>query len=187
MIEAAEVLSHSEDKMKKAISNLTKEFQTVRTGRANPGILDRVEVEYYGSMTPLKAVANISSPDGKSLVIQPFDKGVLKDIEQAIHKAQLGLTPNNDGSLIRLNIPQLTEDRRKELAKIVKKFGEDAKIAIRNVRRDSGDELKKKLKAAQSSEDELKRQEDNLQKLTDKYNKEVDKLVHDKEVDVMSI
>ncbi len=187
MIDVSDVLTHGEEKMKKAIATLNKEFLTIRTGRANPAILDRVEVEYYGSMTPLKGVANISTADGKTLVIQPFDKTLLKEIEQAIHKSQLGLTPNNDGSILRINIPQLTEDRRKELAKQVKKYGEEAKIAIRNVRRDSSDELKKKLKAAQSSEDEVKHQEENLQKLTDKYTKEIDKHVQAKEADIMSI
>ncbi len=187
MIDVSDVLMHGEEKMKKAIANLSKEFQTIRTGRANPAILDRVEVEYYGSLTPLKGVANISVSDGKTLVIQPFDKTLVKEIEQSIHKAQLGLTPTNDGSIIRINIPQLTQERRKELAKQVKKYGEEAKIAIRNVRRDSGDELKKKLKASQASEDEVKKQEDNLQKLTDKYTKEIDKLVQSKETDIMSI
>ncbi|HEY9714365.1 MAG TPA: ribosome recycling factor [Chroococcales cyanobacterium] len=171
--------------MKKAVANLHKEFQTVRTGRANPAILDRVEVEYYGTQTPLKNLGNISVVEGRSLLIQPFDKSVLKEVEQSIHKSGLGLTPNNDGSVIRINIPPLTEDRRKELVKVVKKYGEEARVAVRNIRRDSADELKK-LKGAQS-EDQIKRQEDSLQKLTDKYIKEIDKSIHDKEAEVMEV
>lgn len=186
MSTATDILASAEDRMKKAVANLLKEFQTIRTGRANPALLDRVEVDYYGTPTPLKSLANISTPDGRSLLIQPYDKGALKDIEQAIHKSQIGLTPNNDGSVIRLNIPVLTEERRKELTKSVKKFGEDARVAVRNIRRDGAEELKK-LKASQVSEDEIKRQEETLQKLTDKYIKEVDKSVHDKEAEVMEI
>lgn len=186
MSTTTEVLSSAEDRMKKAIANLQKEFQTIRTGRANPALLDRVEVEYYGTPTPLKSLANISTPDGRSLVIQPYDKGSLKDIEQAVHKSGLGLTPNNDGTVVRINIPTLTEERRKELTKLVRKFGEEARVAVRNVRRDSADELKK-LKGAQVSEDEIKRQEDSLQKLTDKFVKEIDKHVQDKEHEVMEV
>lgn len=183
---ATEVLSDAEERMKKAIANLQHEFQTIRTGRANPALLDRVEVEYYGTPTALKSLANISTPDGRSLVIQPYDKGGLKDIEQAIHKSGLGLTPNSDGSVIRINIPTLTEERRKELVKVVKKFGEESRIAVRNIRRDGADHLKK-LKSASVSEDEIKRQEDSLQKLTDKYIKEIDKSIHDKEAEVMEV
>jgi ribosome recycling factor len=186
MSTATEVLQSSEERMKKAITNCTKEFQTIRTGRANPAILDRVEVEYYGTPTPLKNLANITVQEGRSLVIQPYDKAVLKDIEKAINKAELGIAPNNDGTVVRLNIPPLTEDRRKDLVKTVKKFGEEARIAVRNIRRDGADELKK-LKGESMSEDELKRQEEALQKLTDKYVKEIDKHVHDKEVEVMEV
>lgn len=181
-----EVLASTEDRMKKAILNLQKEFQTIRTGRANPQLLDRVEVEYYGTPTPLKSLANIHTPDGRSLVIQPFDKSCLKDIEQGVHKSGLGLTPNNDGQVIRINIPTLTEERRKELTKIVKKFGEEARVSVRNIRRDGADELKK-LKGSQVSEDEIKRQEENLQKQTDKYIKEIDKFVSEKEAEVMEV
>ncbi len=186
MATTTEVLTTAEDHMKKAVANLSKEFQTIRTGRANPSLLDRVEVDYYGSPTPLKSLANISTPDGRSLVIQPYDKGSLKDIEQAIHKSGLGLTPNNDGTVVRINIPTLTEERRKELVKLVKKFAEDSRVAVRNVRRHSGDELKK-LKSAQVSEDEIKRQEEALQKLTDKFVKEIDKLSAEKEAEVMEV
>src|SRR5579885_1952169 len=175
MATTTEVLTTAEDHMKKAVANLSKEFQTIRTGRANPSLLDRVEVDYYGSPTPLKSLANISTPDGRSLVIQ-----------QAIHKSGLGLTPNNDGTVVRINIPTLTEERRKELVKLVKKFAEDSRVAVRNVRRHSGDELKK-LKSAQVSEDEIKRQEEALQKLTDKFVKEIDKLSAEKEAEVMEV
>jgi ribosome recycling factor len=182
----AEILKDGEERMKKALATLQTEFQSIRTGRANPALLDRVEVEYYGTPTPLKSVANISVPDGRQLVIQPYEKNILKDIEQAIHKSGLGLTPNNDGTVIRINIPVPTEERRKELVKQVKKFGEETKVAIRNVRRDGADHLKK-LKGAQVSEDELKRQEDALQKITDKYITEADKLVKNKEAEVMEV
>lgn len=186
MSTATEVLASAEDRMKKAFINLQKEFQTIRTGRANPQLLDRIEVEYYGTPTALKSLANVSTPDGRSLVIQPYDKGGLKDIEQAIHKSGLGLTPSNDGNVIRINIPTLTEERRRELTKVVRKFAEDSRIAVRNIRRDSADELKK-LKDAHVSEDEIKRQEESLQKLTDRYIKEIDKLVHEKESEVMEV
>jgi len=186
MSTATEVLASAEDRMKKAVANLMKEFQTVRTGRANPALLDRVEVDYYGTPTPLKSLANISTPDGRSLVIQPYDRGSLKEIEQSIHKSGLGLTPNNDGTVVRINIPPLTEERRKELTKVVKKYAEESRVAIRNIRRDGADDLKK-LKSAQVSEDEIKRQEDALQKLTDRYVKEIDKLTHEKETEVMEV
>lgn len=181
-----EVLAESEERMKKAHANLVKEYQTIRTGRANPAILDHVDVDYYGTPTPLKSLANISAPDGRSLVITPYDKGALKEIETAIHKSDLGLTPNNDGSLVRINIPPLTEERRKELAKVVRKFGEESKVAIRNIRRDGTEELKK-LKSAHISEDEIKRQEEAIQKLTDKYTKEVDRLAQEKEQEIMEV
>ncbi len=181
-----EVIKDGEERMKKAIANLHKEYQAIRTGRANPALLDRVEVDYYGSPTALKSLANLSTPDGRSLLIQPYDKGCLKDIEQAIHKSQLGLTPNNDGTVIRISIPPLTEERRKELTKVVKKYGEEAKVAIRNIRRDCDQELKK-FKDQGVSEDELKRKEETIQKLTDKYTKEVDKAIKDKESEIMEI
>ncbi len=186
MSTTTQALTDAEDRMKKALANLQKEFQTVRTGRANPALLDRIEVEYYGTPTPLKSLANISTPDGRSLVIQPYDKGALKEIEQAIHKSGLGLTPNNDGTVVRINIPALTEDRRKELTKVVKKYAEEARVAIRNIRRDAADHIKKQ-KDNQVSEDEIKRQEDALQKMTDKYIKEVDKMTSEKETEIMEV
>ena len=168
------------------MSQLDKEFQTIRTGRANPALLDRIEVDYYGTPTALKSLANLSTPDGRSLLIQPYDKSSLKEIEQAIHKSDLGLTPTTDGAVIRISIPQLTEERRKEIVKVVKKFGEDSRISVRNIRRDAADELKK-LKGTQISEDELKREEEHLQKVVDKYIKDIDKHVHEKEVEVMAV
>ncbi|CAN5131049.1 ribosome recycling factor [soil metagenome] len=182
----ADFIADGEERMKKAIENLQQQLQTVRTGRANPALLDRVEVDYYGTPTPLKGLANISTPDGRSLLIQPYDKSGLKDIEQAIHKSGLGLTPSSDGSVIRIAIPTLTEDRRKELVKVIKKYGEECRVAVRNVRRDSADHLKK-TKGEGVSEDEVKRKEETLQKITDKYIKEVDKHIHDKEVELMDI
>lgn len=186
MSTVTDILTLAEERMKKSIASLLKEFHTIRTGRANPSLLDRVEVDYYGTPTPLKSLANISVPDGRQLLIQPYDKGGLKDIEKAIHNSGLGLTPNNDGTVVRINIPALTEERRKELTKIVRKFGEEQRIAVRNIRRDGVDELKK-LKGAQVSEDEIKRQEDLLQKMTEKYVKEIDRHVHDKEAEVMEV
>jgi len=186
MSTTAAVISQAEERMKKTLAQLHREFQTIRTGRANPGILDRVEVDYYGTATLLKSLANISTPDGRSLLIQAYDKNCLKEIEQAIHKADLGLTATSDGSVIRINIPQPTEERRKEMVKVVKKFGEEARISLRNIRRDAADEFKK-LKDTKISEDELKREEEHLQKVVDKYVKDIDKHVHDKEAEVMSV
>lgn len=182
----ADVLREAEDHMKKAIANLQKEFHAIRTGRANPALLDRVEVDYYGTPTPLKNLANISVQEGRTLVIQPYDKSVLKGIEKGIHEAELGLTATSDGTVCRIAIPPLTEERRKEMTKVVKKFGEEAKVAVRNVRRHALEELKK-LKSAQISEDEIKRQEDVLQKMTDKYVKEIDTLISAKEAEVMEV
>ena len=186
MSTTTEVLQNSEERMKKALVALHKELQTVRTGRANPQMLDRIEADYYGTMTPLKGLANISTSDGRSLTIQPYDKSSLKAIEQAIHKSDLGLTPNSDGNVIRIGIPMMTEDRRKDLSKMVKKIGEESRVAVRNIRRDGDQELKK-MKGAQISEDEIKSQEEALQKITDKYVKEIDKYLHDKEAELMEV
>lgn len=180
-----EVMRTGEDHMKKAIERLHKELQTVRTGRANPQLLDRIEVDYYGTMSPLKGLANISTPDGRSLVIQPYDKGALKAIETAIHKSDLGVNPNSDGSVIRIVFPQMTEDRRKELIKTVNKIGEEFKVAVRNARRDADQSLKK-LKG-EISDDEIKRSEEALQKTTDKYVKEIDKILKDKDDELREV
>ncbi len=181
-----EVISAGEDRMKKAVTSLHNEFKTVRTGRANAAVLDKVEVDYYGTPTALKSLANISTPDGRSLVIQPYDKGVLKDIESAINKAQLGLTPNSDGSVVRIVIPALTEERRKELSKQLKKIAEEARVAVRNIRRDCDQHLKN-FKDKGVSEDELRSKADAVQKLTDKYIKEIDQSAKDKEAEIMEI
>lgn len=186
MSTGTELLSTTEEKMKKALESLKREFHTLRTGRANPGVLDRIEAEYYGTMTPLKGLANINVPDARTLLIQPYDKSSLKEIEKAIINSGLGFTPNNDGSVIRIVIPVLTEERRKEMTKIVRKYAEEARVAVRNIRREAMDELKK-LKGTAVSEDESKRQEDSLQKLTDKYVKEVDKMTEQKEAEVMEV
>jgi ribosome recycling factor len=181
--DAKSVLAKIEDKMKKSVHQLQQEFHTVRTGRANPALLERLEFEYYGTMTFVQNASTISAPDARTLLIKPFDKQSLKDIEAAITKSQLGLTPNNDGSVIRLNLPTPTEERRKEMVKVIKKYAEEARVAVRNVRREGADELKK-LKLP---EDELKRHEESLQKLTDKHVKDVDKHVQDKEIEIMEV
>jgi len=186
MSTTAAVISQAEERMKKTLAQLQREFQTIRTGRANPALLDRIDVDYYGTATPLKSLANISTPDGRSLLIQPYDKSSLKEIETAIHKSDLGLTPTTDGAVIRISIPQPTEERRKEMVKVVKKYGEEARISLRNIRRDATDEFKK-LKGAQISEDEIKREEEHLQKVVDKYVKEIDKQVHEKETEIMAV
>ena len=186
MTSSTEEYASAEKRMKSALETLKKEFQTVRTGRANPALLDRVEVEYYGSSTPLKSLANITVPDARTLVVTPFDKSALKEVEKAIVGSNLGLTPTIDGSIVRISIPALNEERRKELTKVVRKYAEDARVAVRNVRRDSMDALKK-LKGKEMSEDDFKRQEDSLQKLTDKNVKEIDDMTKHKEAEVMEV
>ncbi len=182
-----DLLRDAESHMKGAIEATKKEFTAVRTGRANPGLLDRVVVEYYGTPTPLNQLANVSTPDSRVLVIQPWDKSVLGAIEKAVIKADLGLNPVNDGSVIRLPIPQLTEERRKELVKVVKKEAEEKKVAIRNLRRDANDKIKAMEKEGKVSEDEGKKGLDDVQKLTDKYVLEIDKLLEQKEKEIMEV
>lgn len=186
-MQATNILKSAEELMKKAIENTKKELQAIRTGRANPALLDKVMIDYYGTFVPLKQLANISTPDGKSLLIQPYDKNVLKDIEAGINKSDLGLTPTNDGSVIRISIPPLTEERRKDLVKVVKKYAEEGKVAIRNARRDGIESMKKIEKEKQISEDESRKQQDHLQKLTDKHTKEIDILCESKEKEIMSV
>ena len=186
-MQAADVLKSVEEQMKKAVTLIQKELQAIRTGRANPGLLDRVVVDYYGTPTPLKQVANISTPDGKCLVVQPYDKSSLKDIEIAINKADTGMTPNNDGNVIRIVVPALTEERRKTLVKDIKKIGEDNKVSIRNSRRDGLESVKKLEKDKVISEDQSKKEQDHIQKLTDKYSKEIDELTASKEKEVMTV
>ena len=186
-MQATDILKNVEEHMKKSLEVTKKELMGIRTGRANPLLLDRVVVDYYGAPTPLKQLANISTPDGKCLVIQPYDKNALKDIEFAINKSDLGMTPNNDGNVIRIVVPALTEERRKEMVKVIKKISEDGKIDIRNSRRDGLESIKKIEKEKQISEDESRKQQELLQKLTDKYTKEIDELCASKEKEVMSV
>ena len=188
MSEAVEQLFKSgEEKMEKAIAQLKREFATVRTGRANPSILDKVQVDYYGTPTPLRQMSQVTVQDGTTLVITPYDKTILKDIEKAIIKAEIGIAPNSDGICLRLQFPPLTEEKRKEIAKEVKKMGEDAKISVRNVRRDMSDALKKAEKADNLPEDVVKDNQDKIQKVTDKYTKIIDTSVSDKEKEVMTV
>lgn len=175
-----------EDKMNKTMANLDGELGTIRAGRANPNVLNRIKVDYYGTPTPIQQVANVSVPEARLIQIQPWEKNMLKVIEKAIQVSDLGINPTNDGSMIRLVFPELTEERRKELVKDVKKKGEAAKVAIRNIRRDGNDALKK-LKGSEVSEDEIKDMETELQKLTDKFVKEVDKAVDSKSKEVMTV
>ena len=182
-----EMFLFGEEKMEKALGQMKREFSTVRTGRANPAILDRVVVDYYGALTPIRQMAQVSVSEGTTLVITPFDKSILKDVEKAVIKAELGVAPNNDGVCIRLNFPPLTEERRRETAKEVKKFGEDAKIAIRNLRRDMVDSLKKIEKEENLPEDAVKDNQDKIQKLTDKYVGIIDAQVVEKEKEVMTV
>lgn len=172
------------DKMKKALEALESNLKTIRTGRANPTILDRVEVEYYGSPMPLNQLASVSVVEGRQLMIKPFDKNMLKDVERAISMADLGLVPQNDGTCIRIMVPALTEDRRKELTKEASKMGEDAKIAIRNIRRDAHNASKKDKEL---TEDLKKQAIDDIQKATDEFTKKVDKIVDEKNKDIMSV
>lgn len=181
------MFKNGEAKMEKAINQLHRDFSTVRTGRANPSMLDKVMVEYYGAPTPLKQMAQITVSEGTTLVIAPFDKSILKEVEKALIKAELGVSPNNDGVSIRLNFPPLTEEKRKEITKDVKKFGEDAKIQVRNVRRDLTDELKKIEKSENLPEDLVKDTQDKIQKMTDKYTGIIDKEVADKDKEVMTV
>ncbi|MCQ2743211.1 MAG: ribosome recycling factor [bacterium] len=182
-----EMYLFGEEKMEKAISQMKREFSSVRTGRANPGILDKVVVEYYGAPTPIRQIAQVSVSEGTTLVITPFDKSIIKELEKAIIKAEIGVAPNNDGTCVRLNFPPLTEERRRETAKEVKKFGEDAKIAIRNARRDIVDDLKKIEKDENLPEDTVKDNQDKIQKMTDKYVGIIDSMVSEKEKEVMTV
>ena len=182
-----EIFLFGEEKMEKAIAQLKREFAGVRTGRANPLILDKVVVDYYGAPTPLRQLSQVSVQDGTTLVISPFDKSIIKDIEKALIKAELGITPNSDGSVLRLSFPPLTADRRKEISKDVKKMGEEAKVAIRNIRRDMADDLKKAEKAENLSEDVIKDNQNEIQKLTDKYTKIIDDVTSEKEKEVLTV
>ncbi len=182
-----EMFRSGSDKMEKAINQMKKEFSSIRTGRANPMILDKVLVEYYGAPTPLRQLSQVSVQDGTTLVIAPYDKTILKDVEKALVKADLGINPNSDGIVVRLIFPPLTQDKRKEICKDVKKVCEETKVAIRNIRRDMTDELKKIEKAENLSEDMVKDNQDKIQKLTDKYIKIADDNCAEKEKEVLTV
>ena len=174
-------------RMDKALDHLAEEFGAVRAGRANPHVLDKIKVDYYGSPTPIQQVGNISVPEARIIVIQPWEKSLLKAIEKAIQTSDLGINPNNDGTCIRLIFPEMTEDRRKELSKDVKKKGENAKVAIRNIRRDANDTFKKMEKNDEITEDELKEATDKMQKITDKAIEKVDKAVDNKTKEILTV
>lgn len=176
-----------EDKMKKSIDSVNADFASVRAGRANAAVLDRIMVDYYGSPTPIQQIAAISSPDPRALVIQPWDGSALKSIEKAIQNSDLGINPQNDGRVIRLGFPQLTEERRRDLTKQVHKYGEEGKVALRNIRREAMDEIKKQVKKSEITEDDQKQLEKELQDLTDKRCKEVDELTAKKEQELMAV
>lgn len=173
--------------MNKAIEALRKEFASIRTGRASLALLDGITVDYYGTQTPLQQLASLSIPDSRQIAIQPWEQRIISEIDRAILKSDLGLTPVNDGKIIRINIPELTEERRKQLVKLVKKKAEEAKIAVRNIRRDSNDELKKKEKKDHISEDEVKKSHDEIQKITDSFIKKVDEIMEHKEKEIMEV
>ncbi|MDY5639952.1 MAG: ribosome recycling factor [Lachnospiraceae bacterium] len=182
-----EQIKEYNDKMQKTIDHLESEFATIRAGRANPHVLDRIKVDYYGTPTPVQQVGNISIPEPRIIVIQPWEKSLLKEIEKAIQMSDIGINPTNDGQVIRLVFPELTEERRKELVKDVKKKGEADKVAIRNIRRDGNDAFKKLAKSEDISEDEIKQLEDELQKLTDKFIKTLDDMVDAKSKDILTV
>lgn len=182
-----EVLKQYEEKMEKSIESLKSELATIRAGRANPHILDKIMVDYYGTPSSLQQVANVSVPEARMIQIQPWEQSLIKEIEKAIMTSDIGITPTNDGKCIRLVFPELTEERRKELVKDVKKKGENAKIAVRNIRRDANDAVKKQNKANEISDDELKQLEEKIQKMTDKYVAEIDGTIEGKSKDILTV
>ncbi|HIW79821.1 MAG TPA: ribosome recycling factor [Candidatus Bilophila faecipullorum] len=181
------VLLDSEERMEKAIATLEREFGRLRTGRASTNLVDNIKVDYYGTPTPISQLASVAVPDSRTITIQPWDRGAFGGVEKAILKSDLGLTPVNDGKIIRISIPPLTEERRKELGKVARKYGEEAKVAVRNVRRDANDQLKKLEKDKAISEDELKKATDDVQKLTDKFVAKVDEKCQAKEKEIMDL
>ena len=183
----SDLKKNTESRMSKTIDSLTESLQSIRAGRANTSLLDRIYVDYYGQQSPLNQVASLSAPEARLLAIQPWDATLIPEIEKAIQKSDLGITPSNDGKIIRLVIPQLTEERRKDLTKLVGKYAEKAKVSIRNIRRDAMEDIKKAEKAKEISEDDRKTYEEDIQKLTDKYIKDVDGVAADKEKELMEI
>jgi len=182
-----EVSAKALDHMKKALENLHRELASIRTGKANPGLLDAIKIDYFGQMVPLKQVASIAVPDPRLITLQPWDKNVIPEIEKAIQSSGLGLNPQNDGTIIRLPIPALTEERRKELVKVAKRFGEETKVAVRNIRRDANDRIKKLEKVHEIGEDHMHTKQEDIQKFTDDYVKKVDESVVAKEKEIMEI
>lgn len=180
------IKNETKERMEKAIDSLKRELVSLRAGRATPSLLDRIQADYYGTMTPINQMAGISTPDPRTLMIQPWDSSALPLIEKAIQKSDLNLTPTNDGAVIRITIPALTEERRGELAKMTRKFGEEAKVAIRNIRRDANDHIKQ-LEKNEISEDESKREQDEIQKITDRFVSEVDAVIAAKEAEIMEV
>lgn len=180
-------MSNLEDRMQKSLSVFEENLSEIRAGRANPAILNKISVEYYGVATPINQVAGISVPEARTIVISPWDASILKDIEKAILASDIGLNPNNDGKVIRLNFPELTEERRKDIVKDIKKMAEEARVSIRSIRRDGMEEVKTKQKNGEITEDDKAREEENIQKLTDKYIENIDKALENKEKEVMSI
>ena len=176
-----------EDSMRKSVEATQRTFNTIRTGRANPSLLDKLSIDSYGADTPLKALATLSTPDSQTIQIQPFDRGSMALIEKAIAMSDLGLTPNNDGKVIRINIPPLTADRRKDFVKLASKYAEEGKVGLRNLRRDAIDKVKKLEKDGDLSEDQSRDEQDNIQKLTDRYIAEVEKHLADKEADILKV
>ena len=181
------MLKQFEDKMQKSLDSMANDFMTIRAGRANPHVLDKVKVDYYGVATPVAQVGNVSVPEARTIMIQPWEPNLLKEIEKAILVSDIGITPTNDGTSIRLVFPELTEERRKELVKDIKKKGEAAKVAVRNVRRDANDTLKKMEKSTDITEDEHKEGEEKIQKMTDKYVAKIDKSVENKSKEIMTV
>ena len=182
-----EVLANTKSHMDQAIEHLQHDLGGIRTGKANPALLDSIKVDYYGQKVPLKQVASIAVPDARLLTVQPWDKNVIGDIEKAIFASELGLNPQNDGTIIRLPIPQLTEERRKDLVKVVKRFGEDTKVSLRNIRRDANDDIKKLEKKHEIGEDEMHTNQDEIQKLTDKFVAKVDEVIAAKEKEILEL
>lgn len=183
----SKVMSNTKERMSKAIQTFSRELASIRAGRANASLLDKITVDYYGAPTPVNQLAGISVPEARMLVIQPYDKTSLGDIEKAIMKSDLGITPTSDGNILRIVIPQLTEERRKDLVKLVKKESEDAKVAIRNIRRDSNDDLKKLEKNGEMTEDDLRGYSDDVQKLTDDHINQIDSIAKDKEKEILEV
>ncbi len=181
------MLSQYEGKMEKTVENLSAEYAGIRAGRANPHILDKLRVDYYGAPTPIQQVANVTVPEARTLMIQPWESSLIKEIEKTIINSDLGVNPNNDGKSVIINFPELTEERRKDLVKDIKKKAEAAKVAVRNVRRDANDALKKMNKANEISEDEMKVNEEKVQKMTDKYVANIDKLMEEKSKEIMTV